>query len=166
MVFAAYISAILVIVLILLVRFRKRQMAVVHRVFTNRIMMPFAVWLPGFAVVTSVGRKSGKIYRTPVNVFRASDRFLIALTYGPDSGWVKNVLAAGQCQMETGRVSYRLFCPVLVHDPSRRRFPLVVRLVLGLIEANHCLELRRVRRSSPLVTIAKTASDDRDRITP
>ena len=129
------------IVFVLLVRFRKRQMAAFHRVFTNRISRPFAEWLPGFAIVTSIGRHSGKVYRTPVNVFRASGGFLIALTYGKESGWVKNVMAAGGCQLKTQRVSYRLVAPVLVHDPERRRFPLAVRFVLGLIAANDYLEL-------------------------
>src|SRR5258708_9874623 len=39
----------------------------------------FAARLPGFGIVTHVGRKSGRIYRTPVNVFREPDGFLIAL---------------------------------------------------------------------------------------
>jgi len=29
----------------------------------------------------------------------------------------------------------------IVHDPSRRRFPLIVRTILGLIDANDFLEL-------------------------
>lgn len=144
MVIAAFLLLFLAIALalILLVRFRKRQVAAVHQVFTNRIMTPFASRLPGFGVVRNVGRKSGRVYRTPVNIFRTSDGFLIALTYGRDSGWVKNVLAADGCQLETRRLSYQLFHPVLVHDPSRRRFPPIVRFVLGLIDANDFLELQ------------------------
>jgi deazaflavin-dependent oxidoreductase (nitroreductase family) len=126
---------------ILLVRFRKRQVAAFHRAVTNRIASPFAARLPAFGMVTSVGRKSGKLYRTPVNVFRKPDGFRIALTYGRDSGWVRNVLASGGCQLETRRVPYQLLAPVIVHDPSRRRFPLIVRTVLSLIDANDFLEL-------------------------
>jgi deazaflavin-dependent oxidoreductase (nitroreductase family) len=97
--------------------------------------------MPGFGLVTNVGRKSGRIYRTPVNVFRERDGFLIALTYGRDSGWVRNVVAAGRCQLETRRVSYQLSAPVIVHDPSRRRFPPLVRIILSLIDANDFLQL-------------------------
>ncbi len=125
MVMAASVISLLVILLapILLVRFRNRQGAAFHRAVTNRIASRFATRLPGFAIVTNVGRKSGRVYRTPVNVFRESEGFLIALTYGRDSGWVRNVLAAGGCQLETRRVRYQLSAPIIVHDSTRQRFP-------------------------------------------
>ena len=59
---------------VLLMRFRKRWLAKINSAFTNRITGLFAGWLPGFGILTHVGRKSGKVYRTPVNVFRASNR--------------------------------------------------------------------------------------------
>lgn len=143
MVLAASVISLLAILLgpLLLVRFHKRQVAAFHRAITNRIASRFAARLPGFAIVTNVGRKSGRFYRTPVNVFREPDGFMIALTYGRDSGWVRNVLAAGGCQLETRRVQYELSAPVIVHDPSRRRFPLLVRIILGVIDANDFLRL-------------------------
>ncbi len=143
MVIAALVISFFAILLvpILLVRFRKRQLAAFHRAITNRIARPFAARLPGFGIVTNEGRKSGRLYRTPVNVFRKHGGFRIALTYGRDSGWVRNVLAAGGCRLETRCVAYRLTAPVIVHDPSRRLFPLIVRLILGLIDANDFLEL-------------------------
>jgi hypothetical protein len=58
---------------ILLMHFRKRWLARINIVLTNRITSLFAGWLPGFGILTHVGRKSGKVYRTPVNVFRAPD---------------------------------------------------------------------------------------------
>jgi deazaflavin-dependent oxidoreductase (nitroreductase family) len=143
MVFAELVNSVLAILLvpILLVRFYKRQLAAFHRAITNQILSPFASRLPGFAIVTNVGRRSGKVYRTPVNVFRRADGFLIALTYGKDSGWVMNVLAAGGCELETRRVLYQCSAPIIVHDTTRRRFPLPVRIVLGLINANDFLQL-------------------------
>jgi deazaflavin-dependent oxidoreductase (nitroreductase family) len=143
MVTAASVLGALAILLvpILLVRFCKRPLAAFHRAVTNRVAIRFIARLPGFAIVTNKGRKSGKLYRTPVNVFRELDGFVIALTYGRDSGWVRNVLAAGGCQLETCRVQYQLFRPVIVHDPTRGRFPLLVRIILGLIDANDFLQL-------------------------
>jgi deazaflavin-dependent oxidoreductase (nitroreductase family) len=150
MVVAEWVVALLAILLapILLVRFCKRQLAAFHRAITNRVAIRFAACLPGFGIVTSVGRKSGALYRTPVNVFREPGGFRIALTYGRDSGWVKNVLAAGGCQLETRRVTYQLSAPVIVHDPSRKRFPLVVRIILGLIDANDFLTLSQAVSTS------------------
>ena len=143
MVVAARLIWFLVIFLppILLVRFCKRQVAAFHRAITNRLAIRFAARLSGFAIVTNVGRSSGRVYRTPVNVFREPDGFLIALTYGRDSGWVKNVLAAGACQLETRGVQYQLIKPFIVHDRTRRRFPFLVRTILGLIDANDILQL-------------------------
>ena len=131
----------IMMLLIVLFRFRKRSVAAFHRAITNRIASAFAAQLPGFAIVTNLGRKSGRLYRTPVNVFRTRDGFLIALTYGQDSGWVRNILAAGGCQLETRRVQYQLSSPVIIHDSTRRRFPPLVRIVLGLIDANDFLQL-------------------------
>jgi deazaflavin-dependent oxidoreductase (nitroreductase family) len=125
----------------LLMRFRKRWLAAFNLAVTNRITSRFAGWLPGFGIITHVGRKSGKVYRTPVNVFREPDGFIIALTYGTQSEWVKNVLAAGGCQLETRGRRYQLTAPTIVHDPTRRRFPLPVRVILGLVGANDFMQL-------------------------
>lgn len=143
MVIVAWIVAALAVmaVPVLLVLFRTRWVAKFNLAVTNRITRHFVEWLPGFGMVTHVGRKSGKIYRTPVNVFRRPGGFLIALTYGPDSEWVKNVLAAGGCQLVTRRLRYEVSEPRVVHDPTRGRFPIVVRMVLRLIGAEYFLRV-------------------------
>ena len=140
---ATWVISLLAILLtpILLVRFRKRWVAAFNLAVTNRITSRFAARLPGFGIVTHVGRKSGKVYRTPINVFRTPEGFLIALTYGRESEWVRNVVAAGACQLETRGVRYQLSAPIVVHDPARGRFPIPVRIVLGLIGANDFMQL-------------------------
>jgi len=81
MAIAAFASVVaIVLAAILLMRFRKRWLAAFNLAVTNRISSRFAPRLPGFGIVTHVGRKSGRVYRTPVNVFRAPNGFLIALT--------------------------------------------------------------------------------------
>ena len=143
MVIAALISSLLAVLLfpILLIRFRKRWVAAFNLAITNRITSRFADRLPGFGILMHVGRTSGKLYRTPVNVFREPDTFLIALTYGRECEWVRNVLAAGGCHLKTRRVLYQLSAPTIVHDPTRRRFPHVVRMILGIIGANDYMQL-------------------------
>ncbi len=97
------VGAIIIIAIVatgvLMMRFRQRWLAKINITFTNRITGLFAGWLPGFGILTHIGRKSGKVYRIPVNVFRASNSFIIALTYSSQSEWVKNVLAAGGCEL-------------------------------------------------------------------
>ncbi|MGB7608220.1 MAG: nitroreductase family deazaflavin-dependent oxidoreductase, partial [Candidatus Sulfotelmatobacter sp.] len=118
---------------VLMMRFRKRWLAKINIAFTNRITGLFAGWLPGFGILTHVGRKSGKVYRTPINVFRASNGFIIALTYSSQSEWVKNVLAAGGCELKTRGKKYQLSALQVVRDPTRRRFPVPVRIVLRIV---------------------------------
>jgi deazaflavin-dependent oxidoreductase (nitroreductase family) len=125
----------------LLMRFRKRWLAKINIAVTNRITSLFAGWLPGFGILTHVGRKSGKVYRTPVNVFRAPNGFIIALTYSSQSEWVKNVLAAGACELKTRGNKYQLSAPKVVCDPPRRRFPIPVRVVLMIVGADEYMEL-------------------------
>jgi deazaflavin-dependent oxidoreductase (nitroreductase family) len=146
MVIALSIISLLVVLItpVLLIRFRKRWVASFNLAVTNRLTSRFAARLPGFGIVTHVGRKSGRTYRTPVNVFREPDGFLIALTYGRDSEWVKNVLSAGGCQLESRGTRYQLSEPTIVHDPTRQRFPLIVRLILRLISANDFMQATRV----------------------
>src|SRR5246127_5683205 len=128
---------------ILMMRFRKRWLAKINIAFTNRITSLFAGWLPGFGILTHVGRKSGNVYRTPINVFRASNGFIIALTYSSQSEWVKNVLAAGCCELKTRGKKYQLFAPKVVRDPTRRRFPFPVRIVLSVVGADEYMELSK-----------------------
>jgi deazaflavin-dependent oxidoreductase (nitroreductase family) len=126
---------------VLMMRFRKRWLAKINIAFTNRITGLFAGWLPGFGILTHVGRKSGRVYRTPVNVFRAPEQFIIALTYSSQSEWVKNVLAAGGCELKTRGKKHQLSAPKVVRDPSRKRFPFPVRIVLRIVGADEYMEL-------------------------
>jgi deazaflavin-dependent oxidoreductase (nitroreductase family) len=70
--------------------------------FIDPLLLPVATRLPAFGVMTHVGRKMGRVYRTPINLFRRGDDYLFFLTYGPDVRWVKNVFAAGSYSVETG----------------------------------------------------------------
>ena len=68
-----------------------------NRYVTNPVVRTFAGRVRPFAVVLHQGRKSGRQYRTPVWAFRAGNAYVIPLTYGADSEWVDNVLAARGC---------------------------------------------------------------------
>ena len=128
---------------VLMMRFRKRWLAKINIAFTNRITGLFAGWLPGFGILKHLGRKSGRVYRTPVNVFRASNGFIIALTYSSQSEWVKNVLAAGGCELRTRGKNYQLSAPKVGRDPTRQRFPIPVRVVLRIVGADEYMELSK-----------------------
>ena len=54
---------------------------------------------------------------------------------------VKNVLAARGCELQTRGRRYQLTAPTVVHDPTWKRFPLPVRIILGFVGANDFMEL-------------------------
>ena len=118
-----------------------RSVARFNRVVTNRVLGPLARHLPHFGVVVHRGRQTGRLYRTPVNVFRRPGGYVIALTYGRDSDWVRNVLADGGCVLETRGRALRLTRPRLVHDEQHRAVPAPLRFVGTLGHVDDFLEL-------------------------
>ncbi len=120
-----------------------KQVAKFNRVVTNRVSSLVAGWLPGFGIVEHTGRRSGRIYRTPVNVFRTPGGYVIALTYGSNTDWVRNVLAAGGCSLAVRGKQVQLGDPRIVTYEERRPVPAVVRQMLGLLGVTEFLFLNR-----------------------
>ena len=123
-----------------------------HRRSVNRFVNPvtsrFAGRLPGFAMLTHRGRRSGRRYRTPVNVVHRGEHYLFFLTYGSDVQWVKNVLAAGSCSIETRGRLVELEHPELITDPALTPAPAHVRLIERRVAGvDQYLRMRR-RRSA------------------
>src|SRR5215467_8073962 len=99
----------------------------------NRLIRHVAPWRPGFGVIVHHGRRSGRRYQTPVNVFSAGNGYVIALTYGPQTDWVKNVLAAGGCELRTRGQTVQLGSLHLFHDQSRSCIRPLERQVLRVL---------------------------------
>lgn len=79
---------------------------------TNRILGQLGRLPRGpFAIIRHVGRRSGKLYETPIMVEPTDDGFVIALTYGNGVDWFRNVVAAGQCTVLWHRREYALAKP-------------------------------------------------------
>lgn len=111
---------------------------------TNRVTRPFAGRLPLFAVVEHRGRSSGRTYRTPVNAFEVPGGFIVALTYGPDSDWAKNVLAAGRCRVLHRARWIEATAPRLVdRSEGEDAVPDVVRAMLRLLNVSDFIRLDR-----------------------
>lgn len=117
-------------------------LARLNKVGLNRLAKHVAPALPGMGVVVHKGRRSGRIYQTPVNVFRTPGGFVIALTYGAEkTEWVKNVVAADGCEVRTGGRSYRADSPRVYHDETRAGIRPLERRVLGLLGVADFLSL-------------------------
>jgi len=95
-----------------------QRLARFNRYVTNPIQRRWAGWLPPFAIVEHVGRRSGKRYRTPVNAFKTKvngiDGVAIVLTYGPDRDWLKNLTAAGGGKLRRNAKTYYITNPRVV----------------------------------------------------
>ena len=120
-----------------------RRMATFNRHVTNRLLSGLATRLTGFGVVLHTGRRSGRRYRTPVNVFRTPNGYLFALTYGSGAEWVKNVVAAKGCELVTRGRTERLVNPRVFRDDRRGRVPVHIRAGLRLGDVSEFLELDR-----------------------
>jgi deazaflavin-dependent oxidoreductase (nitroreductase family) len=70
-----------------------------NKYVTNPVQRLWAGFLPGMGLLFHVGRRSGRQFRTPLNVFPTDDGLAIVLTHGPDRDWLKNLTAAGSAQM-------------------------------------------------------------------
>jgi deazaflavin-dependent oxidoreductase (nitroreductase family) len=116
------------------------------RPFTTRFVNPitrlFAGWMPGFAILTNVGRKSGKTYRTPINVFKRGDHYVFVLTYGSNVQWLKNIFAAGSVEMRTRGRDIHLVEPELIVDPELRLVPAFLWLPGKLNRVSEFLRMR------------------------
>ena len=117
-----------------------------NRLAFNRVVRTFAGRRGSpVAVVEHRGRRSGRQYRTPVLAFGADGGYLVALFYGADRDWVRNVLAAGGCTLRRGGRRVELTDPrmldvadgiALVPTPLRPALRLLrVRRVLRLSTA-------------------------------
>jgi deazaflavin-dependent oxidoreductase (nitroreductase family) len=116
------------------------------RSFTMLLINPlarlFSGWMPGFGLLTYRGRISGRIYQLPMNVFRRGEHYIFVLTYGSESQWVKNVLAAGECQIRVGGRDVRLVDPELIVNPPWELVPPPVRLIERLAGVTEFLRMR------------------------
>jgi len=124
-----------------------RSVAKFNQKVTNRLMGRLAPYLPGLGVITHVGRKSGRSYSTPINVFKRGDSYIVALTYGTGADWTRNVLASGGCTLKTRGRTVQLTNARLFHDESRRLMPFPARIILGLVGVNDFLQLDIVKRA-------------------
>jgi deazaflavin-dependent oxidoreductase (nitroreductase family) len=118
-----------------------RSIARFNRVVTNRFSRPVARYLPGFAVIVHKGRVSGNVYRTPVNCWIDDRSAIVALTYGSDTDWLKNLQAADGGAVEHRGRTYQVGMPVLIGSEGLSRMPAVVRPILNVVGVTEFAEL-------------------------
>jgi deazaflavin-dependent oxidoreductase (nitroreductase family) len=117
--------------------------------FNRRVVNPvarrFAGRIPPFAIVVHQGRTSGKDYRTPIMAFRSPGGFAFALTYGPDTDWVRNIIAAGHGALVYRKQELPIGDPRLARKAEvRHLLPAPVRFILRLAHVDDFLIVRQL----------------------
>ena len=80
-----------------------RRLARFNTRVTNRIQGLYAWLVPPWAVILHRGRRSGRHYRTPLFAFRRDRTLVIALLYGHESEWLRNLRTGGGHVIRAGR---------------------------------------------------------------
>ena len=111
------------------------------RIF-NPLTRLVASRVPGLAVLTHTGRRTRRRSRTPLLVLRRGDDYVVALWYGSDVHWVRNVLVAGGCELRIRGRTVRLAERRISADPARRILTLPLRWAGSVVGLSEFLRLR------------------------
>lgn len=111
------------------------------RIF-NPAMRPLAGRLPGLGLLTHVGRRTGRTFRTPVLVVRHEDQVVIGLWYGSQTNWPRNLLAAGRGRLKLSGRDLGVTSPEMVVDPTLELLPPVLRLPARLVGMRDVIRMR------------------------
>ncbi|MFA5608238.1 MAG: nitroreductase family deazaflavin-dependent oxidoreductase [Leucobacter sp.] len=115
---------------------------------TNPIQRMWAGWAPTFGILEHVGRRSGRVYRTPLTVFSTDTGVAILLTYGPDRDWLKNLKAAdGGMLKRHGRTLPVKDPRVVSKAEASGHVTGMGRLVFGRLPFDYAVLLRREQLS-------------------
>ena len=140
----------LVIVFLVGMRTKFRPVLRAVRRFNRAFANPHAMKTAGgpgvrASIVRHVGRASGRSYETPVETFATDDGFAIALPYGPDTDWLKNVLASGSATIVDDGNTYRVDQPQVVPTSVAVPYlPTNEQRTLRLFAVDRCLRVRTV----------------------
>ena len=123
------------------------------RYFNRAVLNPITLSFAGrpsspYAIVQHEGRRSGRIYTTPVVAWEVEDGFVIPLPYGADTDWCRNVIAANGAVIAAQGQAYRVGHPEMI-TPSEARaaFPSWVGWLLDWVGIDEYLRVKRVSDS-------------------
>lgn len=105
-------------------------------------------WFPMFSLLHHRGHKSGRIYATPVTAFPRGGWFWLGLAFGEDSGWARNVLAAGDADLRYRGTDYHLVEATIVEIADvKSELPAIVRFGSALAGMHKVLRMRPVAKA-------------------
>jgi deazaflavin-dependent oxidoreductase (nitroreductase family) len=116
--------------------------------FATRLLNPMIVQLAGkrhvraYAVIEHRGRRSGRVYATPVAAVPTADGFVVPMAFGEQADWFRNVLAAGECVIRWNGAAYHVVEPELIDSATARQALGRVERLLAPLFAHQFVRLR------------------------
>lgn len=113
-----------------------------------RILNPLLVRLAGskyvplWAIIRHRGRRSGRLYATPVAIGHTPDALIVPLPFGADADWCRNVRAAGGCVMRWKGREHQMIEPEIIEDSGLPAFAMWERSALNALGIRRFLRLR------------------------
>ncbi|MEW5872281.1 MAG: nitroreductase family deazaflavin-dependent oxidoreductase [Chloroflexota bacterium] len=119
------------------------RIRVINKYVTNKAMIHICGKSFGhFAILSHVGRKSGRLYYIPIIAEPFQDGFVIALTYGKKVDWYENVRAKGSCSLRWKNQDYHLANPEFIdQEIGLMAFPAAMRSPLRIMGIQYFLKL-------------------------
>lgn len=118
-----------------------RGLARFNRHVTNRVAYPLSTRMKPFALVRHEGRSSGKAFETPVWAWRHGEVVTVALTYGADVDWLKNLQKTGGGGLVMTGDELSVGEPRLIDtEVGMARMPRVVETALRLLDVTEFVE--------------------------
>lgn len=118
-----------------------RWLAKTNRTYLNPRVVKRGRW----PILIHEGRKSGRIYRTPLDVFHVDGGMMFTVNYGPRTDWVRNVIAAGKAQVEISGETIEITDPLLIPaEDAYRLLPAGTKTPPAFVGVEQCLLVRPV----------------------
>ena len=164
------LAVLLIIAIVFVLGMRAKTPWVLNAVrrFARALGNPFqmrSAGTPGAyaSVVRHTGRTSGRRFETPVVPVATDDGFVIALPYGSNTDWLKNVLASGSATIVNEGHTYRVDQPEIIStDAAAAYFPAKEQRSLRFFRIDQCLRVQRVDlRTAPLKAAERSAQISR-----
>ncbi len=125
--------------------------------FVARFLNPLVLliagrsWMRIVGVICHRGRKTGRVYATPLGMRRFGDSFVMPLTFGDSAAWYRNVAASGSCEVIYMGRAYTLTDPeVIDYEIAAPAFPRYELWQFRFVGIARYLRMRIVRENKAM----------------
>jgi deazaflavin-dependent oxidoreductase (nitroreductase family) len=105
-------------------------------------------WFPMFSLLHHRGHKSGRMYATPISAMPRGGFFWLAVTFGENAGWVRNIMAAREADLRYRGIDYHLVAAVMLDGAAvKSELPGIVRFGMPLLGVHKVIRMRAIAQA-------------------